>query len=328
MKGLRRFVALAAVAALGVAATVPASADQVTVSITNPGGSRTLYVENLLGQPLTALDFGTSRSQPFRVRVVDATMDRSGFQVLTTMSHLYKVSGQSYDWASKIASSDLAISYPPNPLNLLNVRAVVAPIFDMTETLTGTLCTTVQAAGGSCTVAMSAIDGLRQTVDLVIDLADLNNLPLIPQIGEVGDFTSPDFAGIGANDPAKPNTFTPTNRRVISGAVSTATTTLTSVTNALKALVAQQAVGSLVDPDTLSGAVRDALGGPVFDALPASSVQTIMDGLTATVRNIASADIVGQSGTYLSYPKLDVTVPDNTSPGSYQGTLVVTAVQL
>lgn len=323
-----RLKAVAALAAIVVATTAPAGADEVTVSITNPGGSRTLYVENVLGQPLTSLDFGTGRSQPFRVRVVDSTMDRSGFQVLTTMSNLYKVSGPSYDWAATIASSDVSVAYPPNPLNLLNPGAVVVPVYDMTETLTGALCTTVQTLGGSCSIVMSGVEGLRQTVDLAVDLADLSSLPLIPQTGETGAFASSDYAGIGADDPNKPGSFTPTNRRVISGVVSTASTTLTSVSAALQALVTGQPASSLVDGDVLAGALRSALTGPVYDALLPSEVDAIIAGLQHVVRAVTAADIVGQSGTYLSYPKLDVNVPTATSPGSYQGTLVVTAVQL
>jgi hypothetical protein len=34
-----------------------------------------------------------------------------------------------------------------------------------------------------------------------------------------------------------------------------------------------------------------------------------------------------QAGTYLSFPTLNVTVPDDASKGSYYGTLVVTAIQ-
>jgi len=325
---MKRLLACAAALSIAALAVPSASADEVTVSITNPGGSRTLYVENVLGQPLTSLDFGTGRSQPFRVRVVDTTMDRSGFQVLTTMSNLYKVSGSSHDWASTIASSDVSVAYPPNPLNLLNPKAVVAPVYDMTETLTGALCTTVQAAGGSCSIVMNGVDGLRQTVDLAVDLADLSSLPLVPQTGETGDFTSPDYAGIGAADPNKPGSFTPTNKRVISGVVSTASTTLTSVSAAVQALVAGQPASSLVDADTLGGSLRSALSGPVYDALPSTVIDQIIAGLNKTVRAVTAADLVGQSGTYLSYPQLDVNVPAETSPGSYEGTLVVTAVQL
>ena len=324
----RRLAVLAALAALVAAVVGPAQADEVTVSLDNPGGSRTLYVENVLGSPLTSLEFGTTRSQPFRVRVVDQTMDRSGFQVLTTMSNLYMVDGASYDWAEKILSSEAAIAYPPNPLNLIDARAVVTPVFNMSETLTGALCTTVQVAGGSCTSAVNAVEGLRQTVDLAVDLADVNSLPLIPQSGEVGDFTSADYSGIGADDPNKPGSFTPTNRRVISGAVNTAASTITAVSTALQALVAGQPASSLVDEDTLAGALRSAMGGPVYDALSSTVIGQIISGLTATVQAIAASDIVGQSGTYLSYPQLDVNVPTGTTPGSYQGTLVVTAVQM
>jgi hypothetical protein len=325
----KRIAILVTLAALAAAAIVPAGADEVTVSVSNPGGSRTLFVENVLGQPLTALDFGTTRSQPFRVRVVDSTMDRSGFQVLTTMTKLYKVDGATYAWNDNpIPSTNLGISYPPDPLNLLDVEAIVTPVFNLTETLSGALCATVQTAGGSCDIAMTAVEGLRQTVDLVVDLTDLNSLPLIPQIGETGDFTAADYAGIGADDPNKPGTFTPTNRQVISGALNTAADTVTSISTALQALVAGQPASSLVDVDTLGGALRDAMTGPVFDALLPVTVGQIIDGLQAAVQSISAADIIGQSGTYLSYPQLDAVVPEGQAAGDYKGTLVVTAVQM
>lgn len=323
-----RAAVFAAVVALTLAGAVPSSADEVTVSLTNPGGSRTLYVESVLGQPLSSLDFGTGRSQPFRVRVVDTTMERSGFQVLTTMSNLYMVSGSTYAWDEVISSSEVGIAYPANPLNLLNVKAVVAPVYDVADTLTGTLCTTVTAAGGSCSIAMSALDGVRQTVDLAVDLADLNSLPLVPQAGEEGEFVEPDFAGIGADDPEKPGSFTPTNKRVISGVVSTASSTLTKASAALHALVADEPASALVDADTLGGALRTAMGATVYDALPSAVIDEIVAGLDTTVQALTADGLVGQSGTYLSYPQLDVNVPTDAAPGSYQGTLVVTAVQL
>lgn len=327
----RRSVALAC-AALAVAAAStglrPAAAEEVTVSLTNPGGSRTVYVEDLLGQELEALNFGTTRSQPFRVRVVDETMDRSGFQVLTTMSNLYLVDGATYDWDEIVPSENIGVAYPPNPLNLLSPQAVVDPVYDLTTTVSGALCTTITTLGGSCNVVMSGVDGLRKTVDLVVNLADLNSLPLIPQEGETGDFASPDFAGIAADDPDKPATFTPTSREVISGAVSDAVTTLNAVTARLELLVAGQPASSLVDTATLTGKLRTALTGPVYDALLPAQVQTILGALAVSVRDITASDLVGQSGTYLSYPKLDVTLPAEQAPGSYKGTLVVTAVQL
>ena len=330
---MRRPAALAVAAALAAAAAglgvpSPARAAEVTVAVSNPGGSRTVYVEDLLGQPLSTLNFGTSRSQPFRVRVVDSTMDRSGFQVLTSMSNLYLVSGATYAWNTLVPSSDIAVAYPPDPLNLVDPQAVVEPTYDLTETVTGALCTTITTLGGSCSIVMTAVDGLRQAVDLAVDLSDTSSLPLIPQEGETGDFTSPDWAGIAAANPDKPGSFTPTNREVISGAVNTASTTLTSTKAALAAMVAGQPASSLVDTATLTSALRTALTGAVYDALLPADVQTIIGALNVAVHDLAAADVVGQSGPYLSYPKLDVTLPAGQAPGSYKGTLVVTAVQL
>jgi hypothetical protein len=327
----RRFwsLGLAALAVSTAAATMPAAhADQVIVAIDNPGGSRTLFVEDLLGQPLTTLDFGTARSQAFRVRIVDSTMDRAGFQVLTSLSNLYLVSGAAYDWTTTLPAGDVAVNYPPNPLNLINPQAVVAPLYDMTETVSGALCTSITTLGGSCTIVMNGVAGLRQTVGLATNLADLTSLPLIPQIGETGAYTSPDFGGIAANDPNKPASFTPTNRKVISGAVNNAASTLTAVTTALQALIAGQPATSLVNATTLETDLRTALGGAVYDGLLPAQVQTILGALNTAAESVTASQIVAQSGTYLSYPKLDATVPAQQTPGSYKGTLVVTAVQL
>lgn len=325
---------LAAVAALGLAASMAASvmpaasASDVTVALNNPGGSRTLYVETVLGAPLTTLDFGTMRSEPFRVRVVDDTMDRSPFYVTTSLSNLYLVSGSSYDWNTTIPSSKVSVNYPANPLGILDPKAVVAPLLDITETVTGTLCTTITAQGGTCTIAMTGVQALRQLVDLAVNTADLTNLPLVPQTGETGDYTAPDFSGIGAGDPSKPPTFDATHRKVITGAINTVTNLLDSVKAAYATVLAGTNVSSLVDPAVLAAALRTAIGGTAYDTIVAAGgLQPIIDALSASVEDVTTNQILAQSGTYLSYPKLDVTLPANQASGSYQGTLVVTAVQ-
>jgi hypothetical protein len=325
---------LAALAALGLAASMAASAmpaasaSDVTVALNNPGGSRTLYVETVLGAPLTTLDFGTMRSEPFRVRVVDDTMDRSPFYVTTSLSNLYLVSGSSYDWNTTIPSSAVAVNYPANPLGIIDPQAVVAPLLDITETVTGTLCTTITAQGGTCNIAMTGVQALRQVVSLAVNTADLTNLPLIPQTGETGDFTLPDYSGIGASDPHKPPTFNVTHRKVITGALNTVTSLLDSVKAAYATVLAGTNVSALVDPAVLAAALRTAMGGTAYDALVAASgLQPVIDALSATVESVVANQILAQSGTYLSYPKLDVTLPNNQASGSYQGTLVVTAVQ-
>src|SRR5688572_27915507 len=115
-------LALGLVAVL-VAAAVPASADNVLVAVDNPGGSRAFYVEDLAGSPLTTLDFGTDRSMPFRVRVVDDVMDREPINISATMTNLYIDDEGTIDYAKKIESINLDISNATNPLNVLDVEA-------------------------------------------------------------------------------------------------------------------------------------------------------------------------------------------------------------
>ncbi|HZQ29125.1 MAG TPA: hypothetical protein VFA94_15615 [Acidimicrobiales bacterium] len=317
---------LAAFAGVGMGGG--ASASQVTVAVNNPGGSRTLFVEDLLGQPLTTLDFGTTRAHPFRVRVVDTTMDRSGFAILTSMSNLYKVSGNSFDFGNTIPSGNVSVDYPTTPVNALSVAAIVEPVFNMTETVTGPLCTALTTAGGSCSIALSAVNGLRQTASLTVDLSKLLTLPIVPQVGDSGSFASPDFNGIGANDPSKPASFTPTTVRVLGGGVGSDPALLTDVKAAVQSLIAGSPASSLVDSGTLTGALRSAIGGPVYDALTPTEVQQLVDGLQPTLTDFLASQLVAQSGTYLSYPSLHVNVPTTAPAGNYQGTLVVTAVQL
>jgi hypothetical protein len=324
------YAALGAAAALVTSAATmgQATASQVTVAINNPGGSRTLFVEDMLGQPLTTLDFGTTRAHPFRVRVVDSTMDRAGFAVLTSMSNLYKSTGTTFDYASVITSANVSIDYPTTPINALSVAAIVTPVFDMAETATGTACAALTAAGGTCTIALTAVNGVRQTANLTVDLNKLLTLPIVPQMGDAGSFGSADYNGIGGGDPGKPASFTPSNVRVLSGGVGSDPQMFTDVKTAVQSLVAITPVSQLADPAVVSGALRNAIGGTVYDKLAPAVVSQLMAGLTPTVKDFVSSQIVAQSGTYLSYPSLHVAVPTKAPAGSYQGTLVVTAVQL
>lgn len=321
---------LAGLAALAL----PASASDVTLALNNPGGSRTVYVEDLLGQPLTTLDFGTTRTQPVRVRVVDTTMDRAGFQVSATMSNLYKATGtSSYDYTASIPSSAVTVGYPQVPLSMKDVSAVVTPVFDLAENVTGqTLCTSIQLVGGTvCDISVSGVRGLRQTVTVPVDLADLTALPLVPQQGETGAFTTPNYSGIGDHS-GKPDPLpTATSRRFVSGGLGTV---LTTIQSRLATLVGATAPAtSVVDAGTVTDTLRTALGTgtggvPVFDLLSLTDAQALVDGLVATLKPLVPADVVAQSGTYLSFPLLNVAVPSSAEAGDYRGTLVVTSVQL
>jgi hypothetical protein len=85
---------------------------------------------------------------------------------------------------------------------------------------------------------------------------------------------------------------------------------------------------------TLAEAVRTALSDAgvdlgILDTLVATgalSMDDIYAILTATVDTLSA--LLGQTGTYVSLPKLSVDVPDQTPAGTYRGTLTVTMVDV
>jgi hypothetical protein len=329
MKHIKLTALIAALATVAmVGASFPAAADNVEVAVSNPGGTRALYVEDLAGNPLTALDFGTTRSLPFRVRVVDSTMDRDGFSVSATMTKLYVEDEGTFDYAKKIESANLAISSAAVPLNILDVEATVQPIVNTVSTITdplicGLLGSVMSVLGGvnACRPQVSGITGLLQTVEVPIDLADLTNLPLLPQAAEAGAFTDPDYAGVGALDPLKPGSFTPTSRRMLAGSA----IGLQPVLDALEAALDTSPRTDLVSNTAIVNGLAGQL--PLWNLLSSLQVTTVLNSTVATVQGLLPAQIGSQSGTYMSFPVLNVTVPEDAPSGDYKGTLVVTALQ-
>lgn len=313
---------------LTVAAVAPAHADNVTVAVDNPGGTRAVYVEDLKGAPLTELSFGASRSQPFRVRVVDTNMDRSGFTVSATMTNLYKgPSSSAVDFTTKIASQNLGITYLPDPLNVLNAQAVVAPLIHLAGTVTGPACAALTTAGVSCAIDIAAVAAKLQTVSIPVDLNALPKLPLLPQVGETGPFTTPDYAGVSASDPGKPSSPpAATSLPVVKGLTVDTDAMIAVVKQSLDTALATANVGSLFEPGTLNASLRSAIG-PTYDSLPSGQVDAIVAALTASANALTPSMLKAQAGTYLSFPSLNVTVPEAAPKGSYFGTLVVTAIQ-
>lgn len=328
MSRSRTLAALAGLALLASAFGLPSSAQtDVDVSLDNPGGSRALYVEDLLGQPVTSLDFGVSRAQPLRVRVVDTTMDRSAFTVSAEMTNLYLADGADLLYGTIIASSKVSITHPLVPLNIRDAAARVQPVFDLAATLTGTLCTAVQTAGGSCVVSAPDVDGVIQSLPVSVDLDDLTNLPLLPQGSDPGTFSEPSYEGVGAGDPAAAGSTAATARQMIKGSVVSTTTLLNALDTALAAAIAGKDADEVVDTGVLTSAVRDAIGGTVWDALSVDDQQLLLDALVVTAENVVATSILSQTGTYLSFPVLTVAVPTDAAKGTYRGTLVVTGLQ-
>jgi hypothetical protein len=322
----RRFVAAGLAAVLLVPLAVSAAAEEVTVAVSNPGGSRTLIVEDLDGNALTTLDFGTSRAHPFRVRVVDQDMDRAGYQVVSSMTNLYKKTGPgTYDYATQIGSGDVSIDYSSTPLNVTDVTALVSPVFDVTGDL---LCTVLGVVPGNSACVIEDVEGLLQDVPLTVDLGNLTNLPLLPGQGTSGPYDDPDYVGVGVADPAKPGTFTPTSIPLGSTSLGG---DLSGIQDSLDTLIAGLPTNQLVDTDALLSEVQGLLG-PVFDLLGVvpglPTVDALMADLTATLVDLTGVNILGQSGDLRAYPILNVDVPGTAATGDYEGTYSVTLIQL
>lgn len=319
-----------AVVALGVAAVAPAGAQvDVDVAVDNVGGSRALHVEDLAGQSLSELDFGNARSLPFRVRVVDTTMDRTGFSVSASMTNLYFDDGGSLDFDDSIPSANVSVDRAVDPLNVQDPQTLVEPVFDTVSTITdSTICSLLSLAmvGGACTINAGDITGELQTVDLPVDLGDLSGLPLLPQAPSTGVFTNPSFGGVAASDPAAAGAPSATSRQLISGSAVSDATVLTSIEGELNTLLSGLSIDQKIDTGVLTNALRDSVG-VVWDLLSAAQVTTVVNSTVATLQSLTGTNLLAQAGTYLSFPELDLTVPDDASGGTYRGTLVVTGLE-
>lgn len=331
MKGItRRLVLVGAIVALGAAFIAPADAQvDVDVAVDNPGGSRALFVEDLTGQSLSELDFGNARSLPFRVRVVDSTMDRTGFSVSASMTNLYLDDGGTLDFGESIPSSDVAVADPLNPLNLQDPTVLVQPVFDAVASIgDGTICTLLglPLLGGVCEINLSDVTGELQTVELPVDLGDLSGLPLLPQSASPGAFTNPSFEGVAAPDPAGAGAPAATTRQLVSGTVVDDAAVLSNIEDELNDLLAGLDIDQQVDTGVLTSALRDTVG-IVWDLLSGAQVDTVIESTTATLQSLTGTDLLAQAGTYLSFPMLELDVPDASPAGTYRGTLVVTGLE-
>ncbi|HVM08065.1 MAG TPA: hypothetical protein VM345_06370 [Acidimicrobiales bacterium] len=323
----------AGVAALTLAGVgFPAGAQQVPVNLENPAGTRVLHVEDMTGTQLASLDFGTQRTLPFRIRVVDSNFSRTGFTVNASMSNLYKhTNGTIGDYTKKIPSSEITLGSQLNPVNALDVKAVVQPLVDTVTTLTGAdalLCTTLGIATSlingvtGCQLSTDDLVGKVQTLTTSVSLP-LSDLPLVPQSPESGNFATAEYSvGVGAGDTAGAGAAG-SQRKLIGGLRSE---TLTSgLVNDLTALLDVNPRSDLIDDSTIVAGLS-AVNGLVA-TLTSSQITTLLNNTVATVNTLTGTNILSVFGTYVSLPTLSVNVPSGTDPGSYRGTLVVTGIQ-
>lgn len=323
-------VALAALVPVIPSGAPAAAQTPVDVTLSNGSSSRTLYVENMTGQALTSLDFGSGRSLPFRVRVVDNDFARQPFTVSASITNLYVDNAGTLDYTKKIPSSNVSQAPQATPLSVLNVAASVRPLVDTVSTVTDTaICTTLGVAttlvGGvnACTLSTTGLTGNIQKLTTTVNLANLANLPLLPQAAESGAFTNADYgagtAGFGDTS-GKVGAPTATGRRLLAGQPVTTAAVLTPLHTALDTTLA-----TLVARDTVISGLSAQYA--LITSLTTSQMNTIIASTVGTAQALVGSQVLSQAGTYVSLPKLDVDVPGTAAAGSYKGTLVVTALQ-
>lgn len=326
---------LTALAALALSAgAMPASAQStVTVTLDTTASSRTLHVENMAGQPLSSLDFGSVRSLPFRVRVVDSSFTRTPFTVSATMSNLYLDNAGTPVYGTRIASSNVAVGSQANPLNILGVSAAVQPLVNTVSTVTdSTICSTLGVAmtlvgsTNACVLNASSLTGNVQNLGVNVDLNNLTNLPLLPQANETGSFTNADYStGAGAGDTAGKTAaagITPTPRRLVAGAPAVTSTVLNALTDAL----VKTPLSTLVPTASVTSALQSQFA-TTWALLTSGQIDAILASTAGTPLPVTASQVLSQTGTYMSLPTLAVTVPGGVPAGQYKGTLVVTALQ-
>jgi hypothetical protein len=315
----RPVAALAVLVAVAIAA--PASA-QVTLPVTlaNGEGSRTMYVEDLLGNELTGFAFGEATSQPFRVRVVDDSMDRTPFTVSAQMTKLYRLVDGSLVADQPIASGQLRVDPVIDP-SVSGVLASVQPVVDIVLHSTDpVVCTLLGVLTGSCDIPLADLTAKVQDVAYAADTV-LDGLPIVPGSTEPGAFDTPAYTGESPDAPGTPPAAT--SRTLLSGNTNEDLAFLTDLTSQLQTLVdGLSSVTDLVDSNALISALPPALqslSGATLTALLGSD-------FTATVHDVVVSQVLSLTGTYLAFPKLSVTVPGDAPGGSYQGTLIVTGI--
>jgi hypothetical protein len=310
---------------IGAFAATNATADTVDVTYSTASGNRTLAVETVTGDPLTSIDYATSDSFPFAVKVVDTDMTHTGFTIDASMTKLYFFDGQDLLVNGPIASSNLGISSTLDSL-ASGVDAVVQPVYDIVLTIPGglgSLCATLQGLGliSSCNITLQNV--AADALSLVSDLG-LDGLPIVPQNPDTGSFDCPAYDNAPESDPGGCPT---TQIEVLQGSLNLDAGFLSSITGAVDAIA--DGLTSLAGLNSVGISSTDLVNQLVsqigLNNTQANAVLGVVSGVATTVD--ATTGILSQTGTYKSFPILDLTVPtgvDAPAEGTYKGTLVVT----
>lgn len=314
-------IGVTALLALGAAATgAQAQTSTIGVSALATSGSRQFFVEDLSGTTLTALDLGSSgQGQLFQTRVKDTDfkLTQAAFTASAEMTNLYKKTGQTIDYSTKVPSSKISVAYAAQPTDLSSVslaalpKVTVAGVLPTCSNLStllpqdsplrgvgGLLGGLTSAANPLCTAlggvldptgpAIEAVDGVvvplaEQIVEPV--LTAVNTLPLaVGGSTEPGAFTNPSYLGDGDGDSAKTGAAAATPRKLLAGTPNSA-------------LNVSALISSAIDGKPLFPAAVGGTGALTTVAAVVSSMQGSADAEVARVGNaLAGLTAADQTG--------------------------------
>ncbi len=315
-------------------------AETVTISASVVAGTRTLAVKSVDGGTVSSVTLGAGGTAGFMVDVRDLAYSRSGYQVSASLSDLYQLSGSTYDCTKKIPASSMAMGFLASPISLTDVAAVATPVWDLTGQLTGALATTLGTASPTAFSVANLAGTQAQRTRSGVYSGTESVLPVTVAAGTGGAFALPAAHAGCAPAPAG----SPTTRLIMSGGQQNQAALFTWVQDGFRSAADQNSNGTITGTELLNSgsvgssqlaeATRTALGVAgvnlaLLDTLVnAGTVQmsTIYAAMTATLDPITS--LAGQSGTYVSLPKLTATIPTGTGAGTYTGTMTVTLVDL
>lgn len=344
--------------------TVTSCVAGVPVTLTSLGGIRQFAVETVSGAELTALDLGTGGTQPFRTHVTDTAFSNltAGYSVSATMSNLYFKTTTGHNYAVKVPSSEVSLTYGTSPLSALGVSLTDLPKLSLSGTLASCagLPSTVQTTLGVSTLGVpldsadaalaslctalgtgvpvtATIDGVLQTVTPT--LASILDLPTALTGASPGAFSNPAFAGtVGAGDPAAATAPAATARRIMTGTPGLSAGLLSALTTALgNALAgvplttasdagARTSLAAAISALQTSSTLAVAAVGNALATLSSAKQVAVLNTLTSTLVAPLLGDIAAVNGQYFAFPILTAT-PSAPLAGTYDGTLTVTFVQ-
>jgi hypothetical protein len=336
MFSIKRAAGLAIILVLALFSSVALGA-QSEVSLVHVAGSRTLAVKSLGGDGLTALSMGSAREAPFLVNVTDLAYDRQDFYVTSRLSNLYRYDPVADAWfcGDAVPSSSLEIQFLVSPVIVRDVAAIAQPVLDFSAEITGVLAATL-GLDDPTTILTPVTENLQSFTTSTVSSGLEDTLPLKVTSGTGGAFTN----RMPHDDCADAGASTPTPVVVQDGSISNNPTLFDWVQNVSDTIfddadtggdgalsTAEAVAADLVEDPAVDAAIRDALITlGVAEGLITSTVIGQVKALL-TSANDTITEILGQTGSYTSLPKIVADVPGGTPSGLYKGEMTITLVE-